>query len=118
MSNLMYQCSAQVFAHNLKNLSALLKGVATDARARGFDPSVLLNYRLAPDMAPLTAQVQLATDQEDLSRKLEALYKGGELTPPTLKEVEAALKVPLTKLQPLLSVLVNQGSIIKRSSRK
>jgi len=69
---------------------------------------------LEKDLVRLAShRVQLATDQEDLSRKLEALYKGGELTPPTLKEVEAALKVPLTKLQPLLSVLVNQGSIIK-----
>jgi hypothetical protein len=62
MSNLMYQSSAQVFAHNLKNLSALLKAAASDARARGIDPAVLLNSRLAPDMHPLVRQVQIATD--------------------------------------------------------
>ncbi len=60
-----------------------------------------------------THRVQLATDQEDLSRRLEALYQRGELSPPTLKEVEAALKVPLTKLQPLLALLVNRGNLVK-----
>jgi selenocysteine-specific elongation factor len=58
-------------------------------------------------------KVQLAGDQEDLSRKLETLYQRGRLSPPTLKELEAALQVPLTKIQPLLRVLVNQGALVK-----
>jgi selenocysteine-specific elongation factor len=58
-------------------------------------------------------RVQLATDQEDVIRRLEALYQRGRLTPPTLKEVEAALKLPLAKIQPLLAVLVNQGKLVK-----
>ena len=62
MSNLMYQGSALVFTHNLKNLSKLLKKAATDCKVRGYDPSVLLNTRLAPDMLPLVKQVQIATD--------------------------------------------------------
>jgi selenocysteine-specific elongation factor len=60
-----------------------------------------------------THRVQLATDQEDVIRKLEALYQQGQLTPPTLKEVEAALKLPLAQIQPLLAVLVNRGSLVK-----
>lgn len=62
MSNLMYKASAQVFVHNLKNLSAILKFAASDAKARGIDPAVLLNARLAPDMFALSRQVQIATD--------------------------------------------------------
>lgn len=62
MSRIMYKASAQTFTHNLKNLSAILKTAARDAKARGIDPSVLLNCRLAPDMLPLTRQVQIATD--------------------------------------------------------
>jgi hypothetical protein len=62
MSNPMYQCSAPVFTHNLKNLSQLLKKAAADSRARGYDPSALLSARLAPDMFPLIKQVQVATD--------------------------------------------------------
>jgi hypothetical protein len=53
MSNPMYRCSAPVFTHNLKNLSQLLKKAAADGRGRGYDPSVLLSARLAPDMFPL-----------------------------------------------------------------
>lgn len=62
MNKIMYQCSVPVFIHNLKNLSAMLKIAARDARARGIEPSVLLNSRLAPDMLPLLRQVQIASD--------------------------------------------------------
>jgi uncharacterized protein len=62
MSDLIYQCSKPVFVHNLKNLAAILKLAAVDAKARGIEPAVLLNARLAPDMHPLTRQIQIATD--------------------------------------------------------
>jgi hypothetical protein len=62
MSNLMYQMSAPVFTHQLKNLAAILKTAAKDAKARGIDPSVLLSARLAPDMLPLISQVRIACD--------------------------------------------------------
>lgn len=62
MSDLIYQSSKPVFVHNLKNLSYLLKEAARDAKARGIDPAVILNARLAPDMHPLVRQVQIATD--------------------------------------------------------
>jgi hypothetical protein len=52
-----------MFVHNLKNLAAILKKAASDAKARGIDPTVLLNARLSPDMFPLVRQVQVATDQ-------------------------------------------------------
>jgi len=57
--------------------------------------------------------VQLATDQQETTRRLEALYQQAQLSPPTLKEVEAALKLPLNQIQPLLRVLVNKGSLVK-----
>ncbi len=66
------------------------------------------------DLVRLTThRVQLATDQEEVTRRLETLYQRGQLTPPTLKEVEAALKLPLAQIQPLLAVLVNQGKLVK-----
>jgi selenocysteine-specific elongation factor len=58
-------------------------------------------------------RVQLAGEQEEILRRLEALYQQGRLTPPTLKEVEAALKTPLPKIQQLLPVLVNQARLVK-----
>ena len=69
---------------------------------------------LEKDLVRLAShRVQLAVDQEDVTRRLATLYQQGHLTPPTLKEVEAALKLPLTKIQPLLAVLVNQGKLAK-----
>jgi hypothetical protein len=63
MSDLIYQCSKTMFVHNLKNLAKILKKAASDAKARGIDPAVLLSARLSPDMFPLVRQVQIATDQ-------------------------------------------------------
>ena len=58
----MYQASVPAFLQMLNNLSALLDKAEADAARRKIDPTVLLNYRLAPDMFPLTRQVQIAGD--------------------------------------------------------
>lgn len=62
MSDFIYRTSKVVFVHNLKNLSGLLRIAARDAKTRGIDPSVIVNARLAPDMHPLTRQIQIASD--------------------------------------------------------
>ena len=58
----MYEASVPVFVSALKNLSSVLKKGEEHAAAKKIDASVLLGYRLAPDMRPLTSQVQLASD--------------------------------------------------------
>ncbi|MBY0564960.1 MAG: DUF1993 domain-containing protein [Hyphomonadaceae bacterium] len=58
----MHAFSAPTFARMLKNLSAMLAKAEAHAKAKNFDPSVLLNDRLAPDMFSLTRQIQIATD--------------------------------------------------------
>jgi hypothetical protein len=63
MSVSMYQISVPVFARAMGNLRAVLQKGAAHAEAKKFKPEVLLNSRLAPDMLPLTQQVQIATDQ-------------------------------------------------------
>jgi hypothetical protein len=53
----MYQASVPAFLQTLNALSAIL------AKAeRKIDPTVLLGWRLAPDMFALARQVQIATD--------------------------------------------------------
>ena len=48
---------------------------------------------LEKDLVRLTThKVKLAVDQQETSQRLEALYRQGQLSPPTLKEVEAALE--------------------------
>jgi hypothetical protein len=58
----MYQASVPVFLRYLSNLSAILDKAAKFAEARKIDPSILVNARLAPDMFPLSRQIQIATD--------------------------------------------------------
>lgn len=62
MSLSMYQASAPVFVAMLNNLAAILEKAEAYAKERKIDESVLLNWRFAPDMFPLTRQVQIATD--------------------------------------------------------
>ncbi|MGD9979432.1 MAG: DUF1993 family protein [Hyphomonadaceae bacterium] len=58
----MHAASAGVFARMLNNLSSILARAEQQAKAKGYDPGVLLSARLAPDMFPLIKQVQIATD--------------------------------------------------------
>lgn len=62
MSLSMYQASVPTFIHMLKNLSSILRKAVAHAEAKKVDSSVLLDARLAPDMYPLTQQVQIAAD--------------------------------------------------------
>ena len=58
----MYQVAVPVFVKTLGNLAAILDKGAAFAAAKKVDASVLLGYRLAPDMLSLTRQVQIAAD--------------------------------------------------------
>lgn len=62
MSLSMYQISIPVFIRQLSNLSAILKKAEEHALARKIEAEVFINARLAPDMFPLSRQVQIATD--------------------------------------------------------
>jgi hypothetical protein len=99
----MYRSSAQVFVHNLKNLSALLKVAVKDAKSRGIDPSVLLNARLSPDMFALARQVQIVTDNaKGCSARLAGVeppvYADDETT---FAELEARIKRTLEFIRSL-----------------
>lgn len=58
----MYQASVPLFISSLQNFSAILAKGEAYAKSKAFDPSVLVGARLAPDMFPLSRQVQIATD--------------------------------------------------------
>lgn len=62
MNPLMYDASVKVFDRSLSALAAILDKAVAHAEAKGFDPAILLNDRLAPDMFTLTRQVQIACD--------------------------------------------------------
>ena len=54
--------SVDLLANGLANLSHLLEKGQAHATARKYDPALLLAARIAPDMFPLTRQVQIASD--------------------------------------------------------
>jgi len=58
----MYSASIPGFIHSLESLSAILTKAEAYATAKKIDPLVLTGSRLAPDMFPLSRQVQIATD--------------------------------------------------------
>lgn len=62
MSISLYQATTPVLVRGLNNLSQILQKGLAHAEARGFDPAILLQSRLAPDMLPLIRQVQITSD--------------------------------------------------------
>jgi len=62
MSITMHSASAPVFIRMLNNVLGWLDKAEAHAKARKFDPNNYLSMRLTPDMLPLSAQIQIATD--------------------------------------------------------
>ncbi len=58
----MYQVSIPIFIKTLSNLSNILDKGAAFAVVKKVDESVLLGYRIAPDMLAMSRQVQIACD--------------------------------------------------------
>ena len=58
----MYSASVPVFKHMLGNLSHFMDKAQAHAEAKKFDPQVLVESRLAPDMLPFKKQIQIACD--------------------------------------------------------
>jgi hypothetical protein len=81
----MYQVSVPVFLKTLANLSAILDKGAAFAEAKKVDPSVLLGYRLAPDMLSFARQVQIASDH---AKRATARLAGVEA--PVYEDTEAS----------------------------
>ena len=62
MTHYMYNTSVPVFKQLLSSVSAILIKAEAFATEKKFEPKVLLDARLFPDMFPLLRQVQIATD--------------------------------------------------------
>jgi uncharacterized protein len=58
----MYTASVTIFTRMLTNLLGILEKAEAYADERKFKADVLVNQRLAPDMLPLSFQIQTATD--------------------------------------------------------
>jgi len=62
MSITMYQASVPTFVRMLDNLLVILDKAQAHAEAKNINESIFVNARLAPDMFPLSKQIQIATD--------------------------------------------------------
>jgi hypothetical protein len=106
MSITLYEFSVPGLIRGLTNMSAILDKAAAYAAAKKFDPLILAQSRLFPDMHPLTRQVQIACDtakgaagrladievpkHEDTEASLEELKQRIAKTVEFLKSVTAA----------------------------
>jgi hypothetical protein len=86
MSLSLYDVSVPVFLRAFDAMSAFLEKGRAFADAQGIAHSELLEARLAPDMAPLTAQVQRASDAARL-----AAARVGQLEAPAMPDEEVSL---------------------------
>ena len=86
MSFTMSQACLPVFEIGLNALRAVLDKAATHASAKKIDLSVLLGWRLAPDMFPLARQVQVVCDQ---AKNGSARLAGIE--PPRFEDTETTI---------------------------
>jgi hypothetical protein len=87
----MSSAAIPTFEITLGALSKLLDKAEAHCAEKKVDPSVLLGYRLAPDMFPLTKQVQVACDQaKNGSARLAGIdppkFEDNEKSIPELKE--------------------------------
>jgi hypothetical protein len=96
----MSQASLPALEITLNALSAVLDKAETHAAAKKFDPSVLLNSRLSPDMFPLARQVQIATD---LAKNGASRLAGVE--PPRYEDNETTIGELKTRLAKTVAYL-------------
>lgn len=96
----MYQSSIPVMVRMLGNLRAILEKATTQAEARKYDVSVLLNSRLFPDMFALTRQVQIATD---MAKGCAARLAGQE--PPSYSDTETTMSDVLARVDKTIAYL-------------
>jgi hypothetical protein len=98
-----YSVSVPIFVQFLTALSANLDKAAAFAESKKFDPSVLLNMRIYPDMYPCVRQVQEATKH---AARVAALL-AGEKTPdmPNTETTIPELKARIAKTVEFLKSL-------------
>lgn len=80
MSFSLYQASAPIFARTMTSMAAWLD----KALAEGKDETLLMQARLAEDMRPLPAQIQMASDSAK-----NAIARLAGMTPPAMPDTEA-----------------------------
>lgn len=100
MTTTIHSVATRTYLGMLKGLSAVLKKAEANAAERKIDPSVFLNARLAPDMFPLTRQVQIATDHVKGS-----LHRVAGTQPPKWDDTETSFPELLARIDRAVDVV-------------
>ena len=100
----MYALTVPVFTRYLKNLDAILAKAEANVAERKIKPEVLGQSRLAPDMLPLTFQVQSTTDRVKF---LLARLTG--TTPPSWEDNEVTLADMRARVAKALAYVASFG---------
>jgi hypothetical protein len=102
MTTFMYTQSVPVFKQLLNSLSVILTKAETLATEKKFEPKVLLDARLYPDMFPLSRQVQIAAD---FAKSVSARLAGIEV--PAYEDNEQTFSELRTRITNTLSFIEN-----------
>jgi len=100
MSISMYAMSHDVFKKALEQLKYVMEKGVANAKARGFDTSILVNARLAPDMLPFTKQIQLTSD---FAKNSMARLAG--IDPPKFDDTETTMDELLARVVKTLAYI-------------
>jgi uncharacterized protein len=95
----MYQVLASAI-RSLKNLITILEKGAAHAEAKKIDPTVLINFRIYPDMFPLVKQIQIASD---VTRRGAARLAGIEA--PAMEDNETTFAELIERTQKTIAFL-------------
>lgn len=96
----MHAMSHAVFKTGLTQLLHIMEKGVANARARGFDVSVLTAARLAPDMLPFSRQIQLVSD---FAKNSMARLAGVE--PPRFEDVETTMDELVARVKKTLDYI-------------
>ena len=96
----MYGLSHDVFRKALTQLLHVMEKGVANAKARNFDPNVLVSLRLAPDMLPFSKQIQLTSD---FAKNSMARLAG--IDPPKFEDNEATMDELIARVKRTLDYL-------------
>ncbi len=120
----MHQASIPRFANILGNLSKILDKAKAHAQAKNIDEATLVNFRLYPDMLPMSRQVQIACDT---AKGLAARLAGAEIpawedNEKTLAELQARIAKTIDYIQSFTPAQIDgtedKEIVVKRADKE
>lgn len=96
----MYQAAIPPMIRSLNSLVGILEKGAAYAEAKKIEPQVLINFRLYPDMYPLSRQVQIASD---VARRGAARL--ADVEAPAMEDKETTFAELITRLKETVAYL-------------